>query len=252
MVHWLIIYSSSLMEVFLNFSTPGHTYSHRKGLLFIATFLVSVTLFTFGCEKGAVNEAQVVSKKMKIEIPEDMKATLAADSSQHDADAEKTEQKKEVIKPVAKKPASTAVKPKVSWIKPEQKTAKTGRKRPTTKRTATKTKTTTVAKKSVTTTKTPSTSTETRTNEAKPYVVNLASYDTLKYAEQIMRKIRLEGYNAYVAKATVNGTDWFRVRVGFYNTEEEAQTKSKELSKEFNKKGAWITRPLWSEIDKYK
>ena len=57
------------------------------------------------------------------------------------------------------------------------------------------------------------------------YNVQVASYKSQTSAEQHVMKLREAGLNAFIVKDYLEriGGDWFRVRVGFFDTEEAAR-----------------------------
>ncbi len=81
-----------------------------------------------------------------------------------------------------------------------------------------------------------------------PWVVNLSSYTSEREAMDVKERVGAEGHTAYVTVFDHEGRRWYRVRVGFYSSKEEAKEYADRLSKAFNAPGAWVVRPAKSEI----
>ncbi len=83
----------------------------------------------------------------------------------------------------------------------------------------------------------------------KPYVINAASFQSKETAEALSEKFASSGYRSYISKATVKGTTWYRVRVGFYKSASLARAEIKKIAST-NKytKSAWVSRAPLSEL----
>ncbi|GEM_PF-2796968 len=82
----------------------------------------------------------------------------------------------------------------------------------------------------------------------KPWAVHIASFRNENDARRLERVLDRAGYNAYVTVFTSNGVRWYRVRIGFYSTKEEGAKVADELARRFKKPGAWTVRPAHSEV----
>lgn len=56
------------------------------------------------------------------------------------------------------------------------------------------------------------------------FTVQIGSYNNEKEAQAMSADLRTKGYEAFYAPAKVNGQTWYRVSVGLFATEKEAQT----------------------------
>ncbi len=83
----------------------------------------------------------------------------------------------------------------------------------------------------------------------KPYVINAASFQSEETAKAMTDKLVSSGYRAYISKAKVKGTTWYRVRVGFYKNASLAREEAKLIAAtdKFTK-SAWVSRAPLSEL----
>jgi cell division septation protein DedD len=84
------------------------------------------------------------------------------------------------------------------------------------------------------------------------YAIHLASFNAEKYARRLEKAIDRAGYNAYVTNFIKDNTNWYRVRVGFFKSKEDASKTSAIISKRFKQPGAWLVRPPKKEIEENK
>jgi len=84
------------------------------------------------------------------------------------------------------------------------------------------------------------------------YAIHVASFHGEKYARRLERAIDRVGYNAYVTTFVKDGVTWYRVRVGFFTSKDDAKKTSAIISKRFKQPGAWIVRPPKKEVEKNK
>lgn len=82
---------------------------------------------------------------------------------------------------------------------------------------------------------------------ARPWVVGLASFKTLGEAQGITSSLKALHYNAYITETVKDGRKWYRVRVGFYATQEEAEKVGSSLSARFGLKNLWVVKPSMAE-----
>jgi cell division protein FtsN len=76
--------------------------------------------------------------------------------------------------------------------------------------------------KSTTTEKNSSTSTTTKKSSAKTYTVQLASFKDFDKAIALKNKMTSYGFDAYIVIGEVNGTYYYRVRIGKFSQKDEA------------------------------
>ncbi len=85
-----------------------------------------------------------------------------------------------------------------------------------------------------------------------PWVVEVCSYLRYNEAQNLARSFKDQGFPAFVSRIDLKGQRWYRVRVGVYSTEEEAQKMKEKIAKEFGITDPWVhlltewTGPLWS------
>ncbi|MBI4948545.1 MAG: SPOR domain-containing protein [Deltaproteobacteria bacterium] len=77
----------------------------------------------------------------------------------------------------------------------------------------------------------------------KPYAVNVASFPSLKEAHSLLKSLKASGYIAYTTEFTKEGVKWYRVRVGFYKSREEASKVGDRLESRYNVQSPWIVKP---------
>lgn len=131
----------------------------------------------------------------------------------------------------AEKPARPAVKKKTEAAEPdtaEVDSEKTSDKQPEKKKKATKT----VNAKEI---------------SARPWAVGLASFKTLDEAQSVAGSIKAQHHNAYITETVKDGRKWYRVRVGFYATREEAEKVGKSLSARYGFHNIWVVKPAKDE-----
>lgn len=69
------------------------------------------------------------------------------------------------------------------------------------------------------------------------YVVQVSSTPDLREANALAAKFNRNGYHAFVTEVFVEGTTYFRVRIGKYSTISEAETALSELNQKFGVSG---------------
>jgi hypothetical protein len=85
----------------------------------------------------------------------------------------------------------------------------------------------------------------------KPYVINLASFSNSTEAKRLRDVLIDRGETAYTMPATVNGVQWYRVRVGFFASSSEAKRAAKPLEKRLEINGAWVSKVSKSEYTRH-
>ncbi len=66
------------------------------------------------------------------------------------------------------------------------------------------------------------------------FTVQIAAGTNYEYAHDLADKFTDRGYETYVTEATVNGQDFYRIRIGDYPTLTEARTVGAELQDKFS------------------
>ncbi len=131
----------------------------------------------------------------------------------------------------AEKPAKPAVKKKTEAAEPD--TAEVDSKKISDKQTEKKKKASkTVNAKDIST---------------RPWAVGLASFKTLDEAQSVAGSIKAQHHNAYITETVKDGRKWYRVRVGFYATREEAEKVGKSLSARYGFHNIWVVKPSKDE-----
>lgn len=80
------------------------------------------------------------------------------------------------------------------------------------------------------------------------WVLNIASFPKLSEAQSLAGKLKKAGYKAYVVKFTKESVQWHRVRVGFFNSREAAVKTGKGIKTRFNLDQPWVTKPDKAEL----
>ncbi len=82
------------------------------------------------------------------------------------------------------------------------------------------------------------------------YSIQVAAFKTLEKAEQVMNKLSLRGEKSYYTKKA-GKSDWYRIRLGEFNTKKEAKKYAEKLLKAKLIKGYFITNfePGFIKID---
>lgn len=68
---------------------------------------------------------------------------------------------------------------------------------------------------------------------AKPYNIQIEAVMDKSGADEMVSRLKTLGYNAQEAKTTLNGQTWYRVRVGPYNSEEDAKAAQDKLREQY-------------------
>lgn len=203
-------------------------------MLFLGLAILTVP----GCGKGG-EENNVVSKRVKIELPEKKLPTEAVPDKVSRAEAETgTMSAKKESSPNADSgdvTQSSVSKKESSAKQPMPDVAREPLKSETRVETrSAKTKETTVA------------AAELATKNA--WAINVASFTTEKSALNLRERLRKAGYNAYTTEFLKNGKTWYRVRVGFFSTKEKAMVNGKKIEISFDTTSPWIVKPAKEEV----
>jgi len=81
------------------------------------------------------------------------------------------------------------------------------------------------------------------------WVINVASFTRRPEAEKLKKRLSSSGYNVYITKFQKGSVLYYRVRVGFYATSNEARKKGRVIASAFRGVGsAWVSKPGMDEI----
>lgn len=86
------------------------------------------------------------------------------------------------------------------------------------------------------------------TNE---WVVNVASYTSSNEADATFDMLSEIGLDPYITEVTINGTLWYRVRIGFFTSKASADSTKKEVAKELKITDAWSVKASASELSRH-
>jgi uncharacterized protein involved in exopolysaccharide biosynthesis/uncharacterized protein YgiM (DUF1202 family) len=81
-----------------------------------------------------------------------------------------------------------------------------------------------------------------------PWVVHLISSISKDYAIGLVKKMKKDGNDAYVTRFKNKNIDWYRVRVGFFPTRDNALKTGKVLSEKYSFPDFWIAKSARQEI----
>lgn len=234
----------------------------KKTVIFAAIIaIIVIAAYIFLGQTGQESD-EVISKRVRLEVVEEPQTgqteetAPAGPQGDMEAPAEVAQRPSEVKdarkepaspRPVAvteERPAKTAAQPRVEAEKParpavkkteaagpdmaEADSKKTIEKQPEKKKKATKT----VTAKDI---------------SARPWAVGLASFKTLDEAQSVAGPIKAQRHNAYITETVKDGRKWYRVRVGFYATREEAEKVGKSLSARYGFHNIWVVKPSKDE-----
>jgi cell division septation protein DedD len=68
------------------------------------------------------------------------------------------------------------------------------------------------------------------------------------YAVGLLKKIKKDGDDAYLTRFKDNNKNWYRVRVGFFPTRDNALKMGKNLSEKYSLPDFWIDKAPRKEI----
>jgi len=82
----------------------------------------------------------------------------------------------------------------------------------------------------------------------KSYVIQVASFQDKKLADALASDLKKKGYNAFVERAFVEwkGGNWYRVRVGFFDSIEQANEMARKLKKDARVEKIWVSEAVRS------
>lgn len=227
-----------------------------------AVVVILLLLIFMPSDRSGDQDAEVISKRVKIELPEETDTTALADSTIDGAAAQQTTESAPVVQPsmalapeakpapvqaitaesrpaaVAPVPAPAPIRAKQAVIE-EKVTAPKSIDAPKAVKTV-KTAAKTVEKKKKTA--------ASKINAGNAWALNIASFPSLSEAQSLAGKLKKGGYNAYIAGFTKDSVKWHRVRVGFFASRSEAENTGKAIQSKFRVDKPWIARPEAAEL----
>jgi cell division septation protein DedD len=213
-------------------------YMKSNKVFFLLSLAAAVlgTLASFlmgGCTKKSEDQNRVIaSKRVKVNIKEPSvpaglaakkKKTVKAEAARAKEHAPTAMAAKETARPaVAEKPAQ-APAPRVARAPAPRPVAKARPSKKAQRATARKT--------------------------SRPWAVNVASFTHGRDAEKLRKLLISLGYNAYMTKFVKDGTLFYRIRVGFYPTREEAAAVGRKIAAKYRYVGTpWAVKPGRTEV----
>ena len=85
----------------------------------------------------------------------------------------------------------------------------------------------------------------------KIWVVNTLSTRELDRVKEVFTALPKKNYAIYAYKTNVNGKEWFRIRIGFFTSRQEAEEVGQRLAKEYALPEPWVVRPGPQELATY-
>ncbi len=76
----------------------------------------------------------------------------------------------------------------------------------------------------------------------KKWSVQISAAPTEDIADTLVQRLKASGYDGYVVRAEVKGQTYYRVRVGHFDTPEDAESVRQSLMHEEGYRGAYLTR----------
>jgi hypothetical protein len=76
----------------------------------------------------------------------------------------------------------------------------------------------------------------------KQWVVNVFSSPSPTKIVPAVVKLITNGYRVYIARTTVKGKEWMRLRAGFYSDREAAESAGKKIMALLGVEGAWVVK----------
>lgn len=229
-----------------------------KGLIIIfggAVIVIAALIIFLLPPKGkkADEGSEVISRRVKIEIkdepapPPEVK-TAAVPPAKTPADTKKAPEPLKAAIPANKEYTSVAAKPEP--LKKETIAAQPKKEGPriTASKKQKPEKATTQAKKAAASKKTAKASSS-RQAASKEWALNIASFPSSTDAQGLTSALRSRGYNAYVTEFKNGKAKWYRVRVGFYRSREEARRVGRAIASRIKlHQEPWIMKPPKTEV----
>jgi cell division septation protein DedD len=76
---------------------------------------------------------------------------------------------------------------------------------------------------------------------ASPWSVQISATQDQTAAQLLQEKLKSKGFDAYVVEAEINSSRWYRVRVGHFNSNQEAEKTRQDLQAKENLVNAFVT-----------
>ena len=226
-------------------------------LLVVAGGGIVYFLYSNGSEVEPT-KAEKVAKRVKVEVPEEEEKVAHEEGKAltKPAETKPAEQKKDE-KAVEKKP--------VPMLEPKkEEKIKVAEKKPTEAKAEQKSKKIIIPEKKIEKKMVREEAAKKEENkkvasmkEEKPaavkgsWAVHVASYVTKDEAVSMEKKLKDGGYSAYVTEFNLKGKQWYRLRVGFYQSEGEAKGAGKKIEKAYGVARTWHVKPTRKEILSY-
>lgn len=83
------------------------------------------------------------------------------------------------------------------------------------------------------------------------WVINLASFPSISEAQSLAGKLKKAGYKAYIVKFTKESIQWHRVRVGFFPSRDAALKTGRSIKVKFNLDEPWVTKADKAELSSH-
>ncbi len=81
-----------------------------------------------------------------------------------------------------------------------------------------------------------------RTEPVMGFTVQTAACTDLDYAQYLLDLYRQRGYDPYITTETVDGTEYYRIRIGDFESYADAKALSREIHDKYSV-DAWIAEP---------
>lgn len=204
----------------------GKLIHSNKGFFLLslgAAVVGLVVSFLFGgCSKPQEPSTVIVSKRVKIDVNEFPATHLNAVSAEKTKATEKGPQLRDGVKKPHKK---NKIQKSISNRKKENKARLSAKSAPSHKKRA--------PLKTL----------------RKSWVLNVASFTQTSEAERLKKRLLKAGYNTYITKFRKGPTLYYRVRVGFYLSNNDAKKDGRIITSKFRDVGTpWVSKPGMDEI----
>jgi hypothetical protein len=83
------------------------------------------------------------------------------------------------------------------------------------------------------------------------WVINVLSSQSSQELVPFAVKLMKEGYRIYLARATVKGEEWMRLRVGFFENRSDAASAGQKIISLLNSDEIWVTRIGKEELEEF-
>ncbi len=87
--------------------------------------------------------------------------------------------------------------------------------------------------------------------KSETWVINALSTQDGEKARAIMDEMMKLPYRVYAYQKEIKGRNWYRIRVGFFSSREEAEKAGLKIAETFKLPPPWIVKPGRSELEKY-